>query len=308
MTNRQLLKPALVLSTAVLIVVVLVYAKPFLLPLTFAGLLSMLLLPLVKWFQREKNVPHALGILLGILALVAFFAGVIFFTSLQIADISKNSARLEQQVTGKYNSVRQYIAEVFAGISPEKQKQIIEKQQSSASGNTGSFITGFLTGIFGFFTDALLTLVYIFLFLFFRKKLKGFIVRMAPQDRAGDAMKTVSEAQKVSQQYLTGLFLMIVCLWIMYTIGFTIAGVKNALFFAIICALLEIVPFVGNLIGTALTLGMSLVQDGGSGVLIGVVITYVVVQFFQTYILEPMIVGAEVQINPIVYYYRIGCR
>jgi predicted PurR-regulated permease PerM len=47
MTTRQLLKPALFLGTAVLIVVILVYAKPFLLPLTFAGLLSMLLLPVV---------------------------------------------------------------------------------------------------------------------------------------------------------------------------------------------------------------------------------------------------------------------
>jgi predicted PurR-regulated permease PerM len=144
-----------------------------------------------------------------------------------------------------------------------------------------------------------LTLVYIFLFLFFRGKLKGFIVRMALPGQADDALKAVNEAQKVSQQYLSGLFFMIVCLWIMYTIGFTIAGVKNAFFFAIICGLLEIVPFVGNLIGTALTLGMSLVQGGGSNVLIGIVVTYALVQFIQTYLLEPLIVGAEVQINPL---------
>ncbi len=297
MTNRQLLKPALVLSTAVLIVVVLVYAKPFLMPLTFAGLLAMLLLPLVKWLQN-KNVPHVLAILLAMLALVAFFAAVIFFTSLQLANIGEDSAKLEQQVTQKFNSVRQYIAQLFK-ISPDKQQQLIEKQQQSSSGNTGSFLTGLLTGIFGFLTNAVLTLVYIFLFLFFRGKLKGFIIKMAPQDRAADAMQAVNEAQKVSQQYLTGLFLMIVCLWIMYTIGFTIAGVKNALFFAIICGLLEIVPFVGNLIGTALTLAMSLVQGGGSGVLIGILVTYAVVQFIQSYLLEPLIVGAEVQINPL---------
>jgi predicted PurR-regulated permease PerM len=54
--------------------------------------------------------------------------------------------------------------------------------------------------------------------------------------------------------------MMIVLLWVMYGIGFTIAGVKNAFFFAIICGILEIIPFVGNLAGTALTLAMSLVQ------------------------------------------------
>jgi predicted PurR-regulated permease PerM len=85
----------------------------------------------------------------------------------------------------------------------------------------------------------------------------------------------------------------------MYTIGFTIAGVQNAFFFAIICGLLELVPFVGNLAGTVLTLGMSLVQGAGANVMIGIVITYVVVQFIQSYILEPLVVGAEVQINPL---------
>lgn len=297
MTNRQLLKPVLVLATAVLIVVILVYAKPFLMPLTFAGLLAMLLLPLVKWLQK-RNIPHILAIILGILALIAFFAAVAFFTNLQITDIRQNSARLEQQAIAKYNSVRQYIAQMF-GISPEKQQQFIEQQKSSASGNTGSSLTGLLTGIFGFLANALLTLVYIFLFLYFRRKLKGFIVKLAPPGHADDAMKAINEAQKVSQQYLTGLFLMIVCLWIMYTIGFTIAGVKNALFFAIICGLLEIVPFVGNIAGTTLTLGMSLVQGDDSGVLIGIVVTYALVQFIQTYILEPLVVGAEVQINPL---------
>lgn len=59
------------------------------------------------------------------------------------------------------------------------------------------------------------------------------------------------------------MFMMIVCLWVMYGVCFSIAGVKNAFFFAVLCGLLEIVPFVGNLAGTLLTLSMSLVQDFG---------------------------------------------
>jgi predicted PurR-regulated permease PerM len=297
MTNTQLLKPALVLLVAVLIVVILVYAMPFLVPLTFAGLLSMLLLPVVKWLQK-KNISHLLAILLAILLLVAFFAMVIVFTGWQIAGIAEDSNKLQQQLIQKYNELRQYIAQTL-GISPEKQTQLLQQQRSSGSGNTGSLLTGLISGIFGFLTNTLLVLVYIFLFLLFRRKLKGFVVKLVAPDRKVEALKTVNEVQKVSQQYIAGLFFMIVCLWIMYTIGFTIAGVKNAFFFAIICGLLELVPFVGNLTGTALTLGMSLVQGGDAGVLLGIVITYVLVQFIQSYILEPLIVGAEVQINPL---------
>ncbi|HZF99642.1 MAG TPA: AI-2E family transporter, partial [Chitinophagales bacterium] len=95
------------------------------------------------------------------------------------------------------------------------------------------------------------------------------------------------------------LAMMIVSLWVMYSIGFSIAGVENAFFFAVLCGLLEIVPFVGNIAGTLLTLAMSVVQGGGTGVLIGILVTYGVVQFVQTYLLEPLVVGAEVSINPL---------
>jgi predicted PurR-regulated permease PerM len=44
---------------------------------------------------------------------------------------------------------------------------------------------------------------------------------------------------------------------------------------------------------------MVVVQGGSSGMIIGVLITYAIVQFFQTYILEPLVVGAEVNINPL---------
>ena len=66
-----------------------------------------------------------------------------------------------------------------------------------------------------------------------------------------------------------------------------------------LCGLLEIVPFIGNLTGTALTLIMALSQGGGANMAIGILITYGCVQFIQTYILEPLVVGAQVKMNPL---------
>ena len=109
----------------------------------------------------------------------------------------------------------------------------------------------------------------------------------------------IQSATNVSQQYLLGLSKMIVCLWIMYGIGFSIIGVKNALFFAILCGLLEIVPFVGNITGTTLTLLVSALHDTEFSVLIGIVITYAIVQFIQGWVLEPLILGPQVKINPL---------
>ena len=107
----------------------------------------------------------------------------------------------------------------------------------------------------------------------------------------------LSSITNVSQQYLLGLTKMIVCLWIMYGIGFSLVGVKNALFFAILCGLLEIVPFIGNLTGTTLTVLVAIVQGAGLPLVISIIGVYMLVQLIQEWILSPIILGPQVKIN-----------
>lgn len=122
---------------------------------------------------------------------------------------------------------------------------------------------------------------------------------MVPSSQKQNAQEVMHDVRRVSQKYLTGLALMIACLWVMYGIGFSIVGVQNAIFFAILCGLLEIVPFVGNLTGVALTSLMTLAQGGSTSMLLAIVVVYSIVQFTQSYILEPLIVGREISINPV---------
>ena len=173
------------------------------------------------------------------------------------------------------------------------------KSSQQGGGQGGGMITGFASGVMGILVDLLLVLVYIFLFMYFRSHLRKFILKLVPAAQKKNAEVIIHDTQLVAQQYLTGLGMMIVGLWVMYGIGFSIVGVKNAIFFAILCGLLEIVPFVGNLTGNALTILMALSQGGGMNMVIGILIVYAIVQFFQSYILEPLVVGAEVNINPL---------
>jgi predicted PurR-regulated permease PerM len=92
---------------------------------------------------------------------------------------------------------------------------------------------------------------------------------------------------------------MIVLLWVMYGMGFSILGVHNALFFAFLCGLLEIIPFINNLTGTSITVLVAAVQGGSSPMLIGIIVTYGIIQFIQGWVLEPLIVGSQVKINPL---------
>jgi predicted PurR-regulated permease PerM len=257
----------------------------------------MLLLPVARWLER-KGINKVISILLAIVLFLAFFAGLFVFINWQLSSIAEDASNIEQQVGAKLQELKAAISNTF-GISPDRQQQILKQQQQSAPGKTGAMITGFLSGLGTFLTNSLLVLVYIFLLLFFRGHLRKALFGFVPKERQPAAGKIMHNTQQVTQKYLTGLALMIVSLWVLYGIGFSIVGVKNAIFFAVLCGVLEIIPFVGNLAGTLLTLGMALIQGGDTSMLLGIVITYAVVQFVQSYIIEPLVVGSEVNINPL---------
>jgi len=295
--TQKLVRAVAILSLLVLMVVILVYAKAFLIPLTLAAILSMLLLPIAKWLQG-KGVNRGIAIIISLLVLIAFFVLVFMFIGWQMADLASNAKSIQQQFVSQYHQMLQALAKSMS-VPPEKLQQMIQQQQQSSQGSAGAFLTGFLSGLGGLLTDTLLVLVYIFLMMFYRGRLRTFILKMIPEREQENANETINTAQQVVQKYLTGMFWMIVCLWIMYSIGFTIAGVKHAFFFAILCGLLEIIPFIGNITGTALTILMSLAQGGNINIVVGILISYALVQFIQSYVLEPLVVGAEVNINPL---------
>jgi predicted PurR-regulated permease PerM len=253
----------------------------------------MLFLPLSLWFESKK-IPKGLSILFCILIFLGIIAGIVWIISWQVSDLTSEASDIENKIRKMVKEVEEYVRNNF-GISPKQQEQIISEQAQANStmfSSIGTFLTGFII-------DFILVMVYIFLFMFYRKRIKAFVLQLVSSQQKKNAETIIHDIEKVSKQYITGLGLMIACLWIMYSIGFSIVGVKYAVLFAIICGLLEIVPFVGNLTGNLLTIAMVVIQGGGIGMVVGVVITYLLVQFLQTYLLEPLVVGAEVNINPL---------
>jgi predicted PurR-regulated permease PerM len=296
MQTSSIQKPVYLLFFLFLIIAGLFFAKSFLVPLCFAGLLSMLFLPVSLWLQK-RGFGNALSIITCIVLFVTVIGGIIWLITWQITDLTSDLSNIEQKVTKMINDLRQSVNKKF-GITTKQQQEFLNNSKNS-SGGAGSMVANIGSIIMGFVVDFVLVLVYIFLLMYFRGHIKKFILQLVPAREKRNAEEIIGGVKKVSQQYLTGLGLMIVGLWIMYGIGFSIIGVQYAIFFAILCGLLEIIPFVGNLIGNLLAVSMVLVQGGDTSMVIGVLVTYLTVQFIQTYILEPLVVGAEVNINPL---------
>ncbi|MCC8408230.1 AI-2E family transporter [Mucilaginibacter sp. UR6-1] len=176
---------------------------------------------------------------------------------------------------------------------------MLKKQGTSGAGSAASYVAGFAATLLSSLTTTILLLIYVFLLINSRAHFKKFILKLVKPEDQANTKEIISQTTEVAQNYVSELAKMIVCLWIMYSIGFSVVGVNNAIFFAILCGMLEIIPFVGNITGTGLTVLMDLAQGGGSGMVIGVLITYGLVQFIQSYILQPLVVGKDVDVNPL---------
>ncbi|MDO9001446.1 MAG: AI-2E family transporter [Bacteroidota bacterium] len=276
-----------------LVIAGLYYAKAFLIPLSIGAVIATLFLPFCKWMESKK-VYRGAAVFICVFLLLIAFAALASLIGWQIASIATDFELIRLRAISGILETQEYIFNNF-GITIEKQSQFMQTSQPSVKG-----IIPFMAGSFAsIFTSAILTIVYIFGLLYYRGHIKEFLLKLTPLPQRIKMQIVIYDVAQVSQQYLIGLSKMILCLWIMYGIGFSILGIKNAIFFAILCGVLEIIPFIGNITGTIITLLIAAVQGASFPVLIGVIGTYGGVQLIQGWILEPLIVGSQVKINPL---------
>jgi predicted PurR-regulated permease PerM len=261
-------------------------------PLAIGGVLATLLLPICEWLE-SKGIHRGIATLMSVFVLIVILAGIAYLLIWQINSLVQDFTLIKQRTYELITYLQQYIFD-HLGISAEKQSKIMEGEQPSIS-NIVQMALGSLAYVI---TNLVLILVYLFCLLYYRNHVKTFILGITPMDERDEMEQVIFSATHVSQQYLVGLTKMIVCLWVMYGIGFSILGVKNALFFAILCGLLEIIPYIGNITGTSITVFVAAVQGAKVPLLLGIAATYGIIQFIQGWLLEPIIVGPQVRINP----------
>ncbi len=296
MNKLLLTKTIQILLLFILSFTILYAAREFLIPIALAGLLAMLLLPLCAWLEK-KGLNRGLATLASVLVMLSIIVGIITLLSWQMSNVAEDLSQIKTVASDRLEQIQQYATETL-GISRDEQEKMMKENQSSGAGGAAKIGAAIAGGFLGGLVTFILAVVYIFMFLFYRAHFKKFILKLVPKTEETEAKRIITEASRVGQKYLGGLGLMIVMLWVLYSIGFSIAGVKNPVFFAVLCGILEIVPYVGNLTGTAITLLMAVAQGGDMSIIIGVLVTYGLVQFFQNNVLTPLIVGSEVNINP----------
>ncbi len=270
--------------------------QPFLVPVAFGFMLAMLLTPICTWLEK-KGIAASVAPVICVVLFLAFISGIIALLWWQVAGVAEDADQIALQINKIPKMAQDYISRTL-GVSAERQLNLLKEQTSALTSKAGGKMVVAAGSILSISGKFLLVTIYTFLFIFYRKHLASFLLKLVPAQEQPVAEKIMSSCGEVAQKYIVGLGIMIATLWVMYGIGFSIIGIKHALFFAILCGLLETVPYVGNLTGSLLTAVLAFTQ-GGTSMALWVLAVYGIVQFTQTYLLEPLIVGAKVSINPL---------
>lgn len=290
------LKFILILLGVVLLVWLLQAFKSVLVPLAFALLFALLLLPLAKDLERLR-IPRPLAILICIVLVVIILGGVVWFLSMQLISLTSELDTIGDNIGDLLDKVQMFLYNKF-GIQPSNRADLVR----NAIGSLQELATTFLGSTISMTTGALSILVvvpiFVFCFLYYRDHLEQFLFKFVAKDRRSSLVQTIVNIQQVGQSYISGLMIVIFIVALLNSAGLMILGVKYAIFFGVFASILTIIPYIGILIGATLPALLTLATTGHLIDAVLVVGVFMFVQFLEGNFITPFVVGSKVSINP----------
>ncbi|RAV98612.1 AI-2E family transporter [Pseudochryseolinea flava] len=271
-----------------LTIAAIILASDIIIPIAFAGLFSIMVLPIIKKMERRK-IPTWLSITIVLLVTIVIFGLFIWLIIGQMVSLVNDLPNLQVKFDAFISNLQTMLLRDF-GISGAEQSAMIRDLMKTFS----AMAAGILLGT----TNAISTLVqipiYIFLFLIYRHKFRDFFVSLLP---GNEDLAWKKDVERVVQGYLSGLFLVTLIIATLNAIGLMIVGIDHAIFFGILSGVLTIIPYVGIIIGALFPIVMALITKDSLWYAIGVVIVFSIVQFLEGNFITPRITGSKVSIN-----------
>ena len=270
--------------------------KPVLVMVVAALLFAFLVLPLCRKLEGWR-VPRGLASMVGVLTLMITIIGLFSFLSWESMSFISDFPALQRSIDAKIQQLTAYVENTY---SISQGEQVIWMQQKSAELlNSGA---GLLLRIFSASGSFLATFVLIPITMFFmlqyRDKFKKFVELVNPGQHA-HSMEVARKISQVSQMYIRGIFIDILILTALNSLGFMLLGLKYAILLGLIAAVLNIIPYVGVLIGSLIPILIALVTKDSFMYAVGAFAVCAAVQFLDNNFITPKVVGSSVNLNPL---------
>ena len=278
----------------ILFVYMLFMLKSILVPLAFSLMIAILLNPFVNKLQQKK-VPKIPAIIITLLLAILIIAGLMVFISTQIVKFSDNMPILEQKFSEIFKHLQLWLQDNYS-FTIEKQKQML----AEAGNNLKPLIAQTLGGALGILSVIVLLPIYIFLILFYKTLILNFLYEVFAEKNSTQVRVVLEQTKKAIQSYMIGLLLEAIIVATLNSTALLILGVQYAILIGVIGAILNVLPYIGGIIAIALPLLIATITEDGYRTQIGIIISYMLIQFIDNNILVPRIVSSKVKINALV--------
>lgn len=286
-----------------------------LMPLAVAGILAMLLRPVVVFIEGRTRL-HRLGSIILLLSLVLLVLSVFLWFVIPV--VIDQSIQFIRALPSIYEGLRQLAAERFPQliyflnetIGEDRLAAIGEQVQDHLGTSiqklvmaTASVGKAYFVSLFSIAAAVAIIPVYLFFFLRSDPVAQQDLEKQLswiPKDIREDIFFLGKQFISSIETFFQGQILVGLIMGILLALGFSIAGVNFGFVIGITIGLLNIIPYLGTIIGLSTVLPIAYFQpEGGPVLAIVALVIFIAVQMIEGYLLTPRIMGNRTGLHPL---------
>ncbi|MFI1743183.1 AI-2E family transporter [Thalassobellus sediminis] len=277
--------------------------------IAIAAVISLIGRPIVLFLERKLKFKNTIAVIVTMVVLLGVFVGLVgLFIPLVVKQGQNLSLLNINELQGNIENLYIEIIEYFNIHQIDIEQSL--KESNFLSKIDYSLIPDFLNSIIsglGSFSIGLFSVLFIsFFFLKDSRLFESGIMTFIPDNKESRWKKSSEKIKDLLSRYFVGLIFQILILFIIYTIGLLIIGVENAIVIAFLCALLNLVPYVGPLIGAFLMLTLTMTSNLGESFsdiilpkTLWVFVVFIIGQLVDNFGSQPIIFSKSVKSHPL---------
>lgn len=307
-------RPANYVGGAVLLVLLVWLLRPVLTTVGAALAVAYFVSPLVDRLEKRR-IPRSISIAAIIGGFFAVLAGVV---AILVPVIQHEIESLVRNVPGYWERGNTFFNETLRpeilartgyelpttardfwdqtgtqlqGIAPDVAGRVVEILKSTLS---NAF------AVLGVVLNLLLFPVFLFYMLQDFPRIRAAAYDAIPPRSRESVMEKIGEVDRVLSAFVRGQITVCIFLAIGYSIGLSISGIDMPVVIGALSGFAFIIPYAGTVLGVVVASVMALAKFGLDWHLGAVIATFAVVQFLESNVISPAIVGKQVGLHPIV--------
>lgn len=305
MESIRLKMPAYMKALSVMVFIIvliffLIVGKSLLIPLFMGGFFAILLTPL-SMFLEKYRVPRTLSCVISLLVMIAMVVGLISFIVNNIVNFTKDFDDVSGRLVNAAEQIDEWTYRNF-GIDENLSDKIETEYVLALLNNNSKSISSFALSSIGSLTGIVLIPVFMFFFLLYRDHLAKMMIMLYRDKDPALVNLRITNLRRVIQGYIVGVVKVMVILAILNIVAYSIIGVKHAIFFGVIGAILNIIPYVGPFFGVLLPITYAFLTMDSLFYPLAIFVAYQSIQLLEGNFLTPKIVGGNVNLNAFITF------